>query len=140
MKGKVLNALSILSLLSATATIALWVFSYVTFVSLRSTFLEGRYDGDRQWYGYYFVACKGQLCFEKETIDFTDKPDKNIISRWHAEDAVGLRTETLRGFPYSDTILGFSFVNVYTPGPSGTLSTLSFSIPIWSLTAICGLG
>jgi hypothetical protein len=120
------------SLLLCVVTVALWVGSYVRCAYLHSRFCHGHFDGDRQWRGYFLASCRGQLAFELEEIGYPTHPASAPTERWSAEDAVGLRTPTLRGLPFPTT-LGFRYAHEYTVAPSGTLRDIRVAIPFWFL-------
>src|SRR4030095_1214331 len=96
-----------------------------------SNFFVGRFDGDRTWRGYYLVLLRGQIAFELETAVYSTHPAAPPANRWEAEDGVGVRTPTLRSFPF-DGPLSFHYRRASGAGPAGSLYATRLAFPPWA--------
>jgi len=111
--------------------IRLSALSYRSGPDLLSNFARGRFDGDREWYGYYLSAVEGQLAFESERICYNAPPAAAPDHRYRAEDAVGLRTQTFRSLPFQGP-LGFHYERWYSVSPAGRLHVTRVGLPLWA--------
>jgi hypothetical protein len=98
---------------------------------LVSNFGAGRFDGDREWYGYYLSAVDGRLAFELEQIYYNAPPATPPNHRYPAEDAVGLRTPVFRYLPF-DGPLGFHYERWYSVSSAGRLYVTRLGCPLWA--------
>lgn len=122
------------SLMLSLVTVGMWVCSYWAsrYVFYTDRFFLGRYDGDREWSGWYLAVYRGGVFYELESVEFSARPTTAPVNRWMAEDMVGLRTPAIRILVWG-TDYGFGWVNEYTPGPAGTLYLRRWLIPLWAV-------
>ena len=128
-------ALAGVSLAVCAASVALWVWAGDDAMFLHANFATGRYDGDRSWRGSYLGVCRRQLVFELERIGYAARPATAPSGRWAAEDAVGVRTAALRGFPF-DGPLGFHYSADAASTDHGDASTMQMGIPLWAVIVV----
>ena len=91
-----------------------WVRSYREVDGLREVefpWFKSGYDGDRQYDNSFVATIDGEIFFEWENLEYSQRPATAPSDLYHAEDDVGVGTPNLRGFGWVEPY-GFQYAYV----------------------------